>query len=80
MSRDPETVQREIDQTRQALGATIDDLVDRVVDTASPKNIATRAKESLRERAQTPAGKAAIAGLAGLVVVLVAVRVRNGRR
>ncbi|MGI8870494.1 MAG: DUF3618 domain-containing protein [Mycobacteriales bacterium] len=80
MSTDPEAVHRDIDRTREALGSTIDELVDRVVETAHPKNVAKRAAASLQEKVQTPTGMAAAGGVAGLIVAMIALRVRNGRR
>lgn len=75
MDRNPETIQREIDQARDALASTLDELVDRV----HPAKVAERTKTSIRAKLQTPAGKAAVGGAAGIVVLLVALRIRNAR-
>lgn len=73
MSRDPQTIQHEIEQTRDALASTFDKLADR----ASPKNVADRAKTTVVAKVQTPAGKAAVGVAAGLMVLLVIRRIRN---
>ncbi|WP_433227425.1 DUF3618 domain-containing protein [Actinomadura formosensis] len=46
-SRDPEALEREIEQARQELARTIDELADRV----NPKNVAHRGIERLKEEA-----------------------------
>jgi hypothetical protein len=46
-ARDPETVEREIERTREELARTIDELADRV----SPKNMAARGAARLKEEA-----------------------------
>ncbi|NDU71221.1 DUF3618 domain-containing protein [Actinomadura sp. DSM 109109] len=47
MSRDPEALEREIERSRQQLARTIDELADRV----SPRNVAQRGAERLKEEA-----------------------------
>lgn len=73
MPRDPQSIQREIEQARDALASTIDQLAERT----SPKTLAGRAKTTLAEKARTPAGQAAIGVGAGLVVAFVVWRVRR---
>ena len=74
--RTPEQVQREIEQARDALASAVDQLTDRT----NPKRLADEAKQSLIARAQSPAGKAVIAG-AGVLLLLVVVRgIRGGRK
>jgi len=72
-SRDPETIQREIEQTRAQLASTLDDLAER----ANPKRVASRGLAALTD---TPRGRAILAGAAGLVLLLVGRRVLRGRR
>jgi hypothetical protein len=73
MSRDPETIQREIEHTRDALAGTLDQIAERY----SPKAVAGRSRQVLLARLQSPAGMA-VAGLsAGLLVLLVVRRVRR---
>lgn len=76
--RDADQIQREIEQARVALGTAVDEIAFR----ANPKRLADNAKTTLKQRAQTPQGKAVIAGAGVLVTLLVVRRVRNrgGRR
>ncbi|GLW63565.1 hypothetical protein Arub01_18090 [Actinomadura rubrobrunea] len=46
-ARDPEALEREIERTRQELARTIDALADRV----SPRNVAQRGAERIKEEA-----------------------------
>ncbi|MEV3922494.1 DUF3618 domain-containing protein [Actinomadura coerulea] len=46
-SRDPEALEREIERSRRQLARTIDELADRV----SPRNVAQRGAERLKEEA-----------------------------
>jgi hypothetical protein len=73
--RGPEQIQREIEQARVKLAGAVDQLAYRT----SPKRIAESAKQILRERAQSPAGKAVIGVTGGLVVLLIVRRIRRGR-
>jgi hypothetical protein len=76
MSRDPETIQREIEQAREALAETFDALAER----ASPRRVAERGRAALAEAARSPqAQKVYLAG-AVLVTLLVARRIRRARR
>jgi uncharacterized protein DUF3618 len=76
MSRDPDTIQREIEQTRDALAGTLDQLADRY----SPKAVASRGKASAVAKLRSPVGMAASGTAVGLVAFLVARRVRRSRR
>lgn len=76
MSRDPETIQREIEQTRDALASTLDQLAER----ASPKRLVERGREKAVELATSPAGKAALGAVGLMVTLLVVRRVRRVRR
>ena len=74
--RSPEEVQREIEQARDALADAVDQLTFR----ANPKRLADETKQTLLAKAQSPAGKAVIAGV-GVLFVLVVVRgIRGGRK
>jgi Protein of unknown function (DUF3618) len=63
--RDPESLVKEIERTRESLARTIDALTDRV----SPGNVARRTLARLRDQAMRPqvqlAGAIAVAALAG---------------
>ena len=74
--RSAEDIQREIEKSRTELASTIDRLAYRT----SPKRLTENAKQTVRERLQTPQGQAVIAVAGGLVVVLVVKRIRNSRR
>jgi type VI protein secretion system component VasF len=76
MSRDPESIQREIEQTRDALAGTLDQLADRY----NPKAVASRGQAAAVARLRSPAGIAATGVTAGLVVLLVVRRIRKARR
>ncbi|MBV9595046.1 MAG: DUF3618 domain-containing protein [Actinobacteria bacterium] len=73
--RTAQDIQREIEQSRDALAASIDQLVER----ASPKRIGSDLKVALLVKAQSPAGKAVIGGVGALVVLLIVRRVRRAR-
>ena len=73
MSRDPETIQREIEQTRDALAGTLDQLAERY----SPKAVADRGRRMLVAKLQSPVGMAAVGVGAGLVLLLVVRRIRH---
>ncbi len=70
--RDPETIQREIEQTRAQLAGTLDELAER----ASPKRVAAQGKAALLE---TTRGRAVLATVAGLIVLRIALVVVSRR-
>lgn len=73
MARDPQTIQREIEETRDALASTLDKLADK----ASPKSVAGRARDSLINALHSPAGMAGAGVAVALVSLLVVRRVRR---
>src|SRR5262249_41664967 len=73
MSRDPETIQREIERARDALAGTLDQLAGRF----NLKAVADRGKRAILARLQSPAGMAVVGVTAGLTLLLV---VRRARR
>jgi len=75
MSRDPDTIQREIEQTRDALAGTLDQLADRY----SPKAVASRGQRAVVSKLRSPAGIAASGATVGLFALLVVRRVRRSR-
>jgi hypothetical protein len=75
MTRSPETIQREIEQTREQLASTLDQLAER----ASPKRLAERSRERAAAAATSPAGLGVIGGFALLTTLLVVRRVRRRR-
>ena len=73
MARDPQTIQSEIEEAREALASTLDKLADR----ASPKSVAGRARTSLVGVLRSPAGMAGVGVAVSLVALLVVRRVRS---
>lgn len=74
--RSAEDVQREIEQARDALADAVDQLTYRT----NPKRVADQTKQNLIARAQSPQGKAVLAGV-GVLCALVVIRgIRTGRK
>lgn len=69
MARDPNTIERDIEQARVALASTLDQLGDK----ASPKRLADSAKTSVRAKLDDPKVKFPLIG-AGVLVVALLVR------
>ncbi|MBM7772381.1 hypothetical protein JOD54_002585 [Actinokineospora baliensis] len=69
MARDPDTIQREIEQARDALAATLDQLSVK----ASPKRLVDNAKSSARSTLDDPKVRYALIGV-GVLVGLFVVR------
>ncbi|CRK62201.1 Putative membrane protein [Alloactinosynnema sp. L-07] len=67
MARDPDTIQREIEQARDALASTLDQLGTK----ASPKRLVDNAKNSARSKFDEPKVKYALIGVGVLVGLLV---------
>ena len=76
MTRDPETIQREIEQARAALAGTLDELAERT----SPKRLAAVGRERALALATSPPGLAVLGSLGVLTAFLVVRRVRRSRR
>lgn len=70
--RSADDIQRDIEQSRAALAAAVDQLAYR----GNPKRMVEKVKDSVKEKAQTPAGKAVIVAAGGIVVFLVIRRIR----
>ena len=77
MSDQVSSLERDIEETRERLAATIDQLVDR----ASPKNIVRREIDAVKGYFVDPEGNPrtenilkVVGGVAGFVVVLVVIR------
>ena len=66
VARDPETIEREIEQARTALAATLDQLTVK----ADPKKLAESAKDGLRAKLDNPKVKFPLIGGGILVLVL----------
>ena len=71
MARDPETIEREIEQAREALAATLDQLGQR----ASPKRIMESGKATVRSRLEDPRVRYSLIAVAMLIAVLMVRRI-----
>lgn len=68
MARDPDDIEREIEQARDALASTLDELGTR----ANPKRVVESGKASLQTKLEDPKVRntlIAVAGLVGLLLV-----------
>lgn len=66
MARDPDTIQREIEQARDALAVTLDQLGTK----ANPQRFVESAKTSVRSTLDEPKVKYSLIGVAALIVLL----------
>ena len=66
MARDPDTIQREIEQARDALASTLDQLGTK----ANPKKLVDEAKTGVVSTLNNPKVKYPLIGFAALVVLL----------
>jgi hypothetical protein len=71
--RDPDTIKRDIDQARDRLALTVDNLAER----ANPQRIANDMKASLMRLVKKPVVVVSLAGAGALVIVIA---VRRSRR
>jgi hypothetical protein len=71
--RSADDIQRDIEKSRAALAAAVDQLAYR----GSPKRIVEKTKQTLREKAQSTPGRIVIAATSTLVVVLIVRRIRK---
>lgn len=70
-------IEREIEQARVSLAASLDQLIERT----SPKRLAQTTKDNIVARATSPQGKKIIAGtVAGIVAIVVLARVRAAKK
>ncbi|KAA9161367.1 DUF3618 domain-containing protein [Amycolatopsis acidicola] len=69
MARDPDTIEREIEQARDALASTLDQLGEK----ANPKKLADSAKTSALAKLEDPKVKFPLIG-AGVLIVALLVR------
>ena len=66
MARDPDTIQREIEQAREALASTLDQLGDR----ANPRKLVDTAKTSAVSTLNSPKVKFPLIAFAALIVLV----------
>lgn len=74
--RDASDIRTEIEQARDQLAIAVDQLADRL----APSRLVDDAKTTLRQKADTPQGKAVIGGAALLLGLLVIRNLRRSRR
>jgi F0F1-type ATP synthase membrane subunit b/b' len=74
--RDASEIRREIEQARDQLAGTVDQLADRL----APKRLVEDAKTTLKEKALTPQGKAVLGGTGLLLGLLLIRNLRRSRR
>ncbi|HEY2205992.1 MAG TPA: DUF3618 domain-containing protein [Pseudonocardia sp.] len=67
MARDPDAIEKEIEDARNALAGNLDELAER----ASPKRLADSGKEAVQEKLADPKVKYALIGVGAVVVLLV---------
>lgn len=65
MARDPDTIERDIEQARDALAATLDELTDRT----NPKRFVESGKASMRQRLADPRVRYPMIAIAVLIAV-----------
>lgn len=73
MARDYDSIERDIENARNQLANTLDELAVR----ANPKNIVEQGKQSVIQTLNTPAVKAVIAGIGVVVIALVVRKIRK---
>jgi hypothetical protein len=66
VARDPDTIQREIEQAREALASTLDELGTK----ANPKRFVDDAKNGARSTLASPKVKYSLIGVAALILLL----------
>jgi F0F1-type ATP synthase membrane subunit b/b' len=74
--RDASEIRSEIEQARDQLAVTVDQLADRL----APKRLVDDVKTSLKQKALTPQGKAVLGGAGLLLSVLMIRNLRRSRR
>jgi hypothetical protein len=71
--RSADDIQRDIEKSRAALASAVDQLAYR----GNPKRLVEQGKQSLKEKARSPQGKAVLGVAGGLVVLLIIRRIRK---
>jgi hypothetical protein len=66
VARDPDTIQREIEQARDALAVTLDQLGSK----ASPQRLVDTAKSNVRSTFDQPKVRYSLIGLGALIMLL----------
>jgi len=71
--RSADDIQRDIEQARAGLAESVDQIAYRT----NPKRLVENAKQTLRERANSPQGRVVLGVAGGLVLLLVVKRIRK---
>jgi osmotically-inducible protein OsmY len=71
--RSADDIQRDIERSRAELATAVDQLAYRT----NPKRLVEQAKQTLRDRANSPQGRIVIGVSGGVVVVLIGLRIRK---
>lgn len=71
--RSADDIQRDIERSRAELATAVDQLAYRT----NPKRLVEQAKQSLKDRANSPQGRIVIGVSGGVVVVLIGLRIRK---
>lgn len=66
MARDPDSIEREIEQAREALAATLDELGDR----ANPKHLMEQGKQTVQTTLEDPRVRYSLIGVGVLIALL----------
>jgi len=66
VARDPDAIERDIEQARDALAATLDELTER----ANPKRFVESGKATVRQRFADPRVRYPLIGLAVIIMLL----------
>lgn len=67
MARDPDTIQREIDEARNHLAESLDALTDR----AHPRHLVEGGKQRVQETLETPTVRYVLIGVGAILVLAV---------
>ncbi|MDQ2782499.1 MAG: DUF3618 domain-containing protein [Actinomycetota bacterium] len=73
MAGSTDSIERDIERARDSLASTLDELATRT----NPKRLLEQAKTKIAASLAEPKVKAALAGVAGLVLVVVVARARR---
>jgi len=76
VERDVQQIRTDIEQARDQLAVTVDQLADRL----APQRLADQIKASIKAKATSPVGKAVIGGSAVLLTLIVVRNLRRSRR
>jgi hypothetical protein len=76
VQRDVQQIRTDIEQARDQLAVTVDQLADRL----APQRLADHLKATIKAKATSPAGMAVIGGSAVLLTLIVVRNLRHSRR